>query len=417
MSGTEGLGEKLSAFAKTGGQDMNIAIYQKGKSFSFSVTREPKGPFAKVGKLFQNIKEFFAHQGKTKLDAAATVLVLTRAAELAEGAQEKTGSSKAYFQERIDPVARELLKNLKEIKAPVLREAGKKLEIKEHDKIQQEGSQSANALHAEKEAKLRDEVGKAIAGLTSLQDREIPTLNVQEAGLPKANALLIRHGEVLPSGVQDLWRGATSYKIMQQTPDGKVITRFDGAKKKQEMSQASKAEQSEACTKEIIKIFGERMLPGVEERERLEASLGVADLNTDGNAVTWGKDWQRLGAQIGSFDALLTAMSQKLYLQATGTLRLEYGMASQGRDFNLIDGEKSLRKYEVTFLANGNIQVKVHLPYEMRAKPQEGEAKGQQLASFHYVSTWEFDPLMSSCEGFKADVENLQMHDAGQATR
>jgi len=53
--------------------------------------------------------------------------------------------------------------------------------------------------------------------------------------------------------------------------------------------------------------------------------------------------------------------------------------------------------------------VKVLLPYEMRAKPQEGEAKGQQLASFHYVSTWEFDPLMSTCVGCKADVENLQM--------
>lgn len=408
MAGTEGLGEKLSAFA--GGQDMNIAIYQKGKSFSFSVTKEPTGPFAEIGKLFQKIKEFFAHFGEKKLDPGTTVLVLARAGELAEG-----GSSKETYA-KIDPIARALLANVKGVKAPILKEAGRKLEIKEQEHMQ--GSEALEMLQGEREAKLRQDVGKAIEGLTTLQDRELPDFNVQEAVPHKANDLMRRHAEVLPSGVQDLWRGATNYKIMQQTENGQLLTLFDGAQKKQQMSKASRAEQSEECTKDIINVLGEHMLPGEAERSRLADSLALAVLNTDGNAMEWGKEWQKMGAEIGSFDALLTAMSQKLYLQSTGTLRLEYGMASKNSDFNLIDGEKSLRKYEVTFLANGNIQIKVHLPYEMRAKPQEGEAKGQKLATFNYVGTWEFDPLMN-CTGFKANVENVQMHDAGfkQASR
>lgn len=398
MSGTEGLGAKLSAFAKTGGQNMNIAIYQKGKSFTFSVTKEPIGPFALVSKIVTTLKEYFQHRGKTKLDSATTVLVLARAAELAEN---KNVKAKAIH-ERIDPIACALLQNVKGTKADVLHEAGRQLGIKENIEVSMEAP-------GEKRVQLREEVSEAIWGLTTLQDREYPSFNVQEAVPGKANDLIRRRDEVLPSGVQDLWRGATNYKIMQQTPDGQLRILFDGAKKRAEMAKASKSEQSEECAKEIIKLLADRMLPGEEERSKLADSLALAVLNTDGNALQWGRELQKLGFQMGSFDALLAAMSQKLYLQATGTLRMEYGITSQGRDFNLIDGDKSLRKYEVTFLANGNIQIKVLLPYEMRAKPQEGEDKGQKLAAFNYVGTWEFDDLMNSCLGFKADVENLQM--------
>lgn len=395
MSGTEGLGEKLSAFAKTGGQDMNIAIYEKGKTYSFSVTKEPTGPFAQISKIFTNIRDYFQHRGKTKLDAATTVLVLTRAAELAENG-EMTGNSKPIY-EKIDPIAFALLENLKEIKAPapVLKEAGKQLGIKEN-------------IQAENPAQLREDVAKTLAGLTTMQDREYPDLNVQEAVPQKADDLVRRRNEVLSSGVQDLWRGATNYKIKEQTPDGQVRTLFDGAQKRQQMKKASKSEQSEECTKAIITLLAQRMLPGKDERSRLADSLALAVMNTDGNALEWGKEFQKLGFQMSTLDAFLAIMSQKLYLQATGTLRLEYGITSQGHDFKLIDGDKSQRKYEITFLANGNVQMQVYLPYEMRTKPPNGETEEQKLATFNYIGTWEFDSLMN-CVGFKANVENQQL--------
>ncbi len=387
----------------TEGVGRELHIFKKGKSYSFTVTKNPTGPLAAVTKLFQNVKLALTHIGEKKLSGGETALVAYRAAQLKSGYRatkdgREPSEQELYLQTKIDPIVKALAKS-----QVLSREVDQTPAPTRAEKAVEEKPLSTKEAEQAEAAPVQTRAEKAVEELKKpLDPAKAATIKTKvDTYVSKDKATHLK------DGARDFWRGAKGVSIKVQHSDGQTETLADGRAHAESLTKtgAPKGKIDDACTKELLGALAQKYLSG-KELDNFMAALESADLSAQDKALEW------IAAQAKSpkFQDLMTCFSQAVTIQQ-GEIVAQLNPSLPDMKLYSRPGEGDRRSIEVTFLPNGNIQLNSVMAYRALSKTEfvkleDGQIKERKLASFDYSITYEFDPSMK-CTKVETAVANF----------